>query len=230
MGSSAVVGRNVLDVMPVEVTRDAAAKIMQTLSQGDIWSGEFDVRNREGGPLRVAVTDLPIHDSERRLAGIVGVSALSGHPARVAAAAEKAAGAACTLWPRQITADVSGIDPGAQAFASEPHLIQLLSLLLIHHAKTLDEGRTAEIVAQNVTREALEEFGVAGERSPMIHLTVAIRSGGQDTHATREMLRTARDSSFASRLVAMAKGRLFIGSSPGRPAVYHLILPVTLSS
>ncbi len=224
-----VVGRNILDVMPAEVTRDAAAKILQTLSQGEIWSGEFDVQSREGGPLRVAVTDLPIHDSQRRLAGIIGVSALCGQPARVAAAAEKAAAAARALWPGQITADVSRIHPGAHAFASEPHLIQLLSLLLIHHARTLGEGRSAEIVAQNVTRETLDEFGVSRGHGSLIHLTVAIRSGGEVTQATREMLRTARESNFANRLVAMANGRLFIGSSPGRPAVYHLLLPVTLS-
>jgi PAS domain S-box-containing protein len=69
-----VVGRNIIDVTPSTMSRAQAVELMERLSAGESWSGEFDVKRKDGETFRVLVTDSPIYDSQGRLSGIVGVS------------------------------------------------------------------------------------------------------------------------------------------------------------
>src|SRR5437588_2569637 len=48
---------------------------MSRLAAGEPWSGEFEVRRRDGTPFPASVTDTPIQDESGNLTGIVGVSA-----------------------------------------------------------------------------------------------------------------------------------------------------------
>ncbi|HEX2080095.1 MAG TPA: PAS domain S-box protein [Longimicrobium sp.] len=69
-----VVGRNVVDVMPAELSREQAAELMERLRAGERWEGEFRVRRRDGSAFLAWVADLPIRDDHGRVVGIVGIS------------------------------------------------------------------------------------------------------------------------------------------------------------
>jgi PAS domain S-box-containing protein len=68
------VGRSILDVTPGESRGAQAAEIMSRLAAGGTWSGEFDVRRRDGTTFPAQVTDTPILDEDGRVVGVVGVS------------------------------------------------------------------------------------------------------------------------------------------------------------
>jgi PAS domain S-box-containing protein len=70
-----VMGRDIVEVTPAETTREQAAEIMSRLMAGETWSGEFEVRRRDGTTFPASVTDTPIQDEAGNLIGIVGVSA-----------------------------------------------------------------------------------------------------------------------------------------------------------
>jgi PAS domain S-box-containing protein len=68
------VGRSILEVTPEEGEGAHAAEIMSWLAAGKTWSGEFNVRRRDGTSFPALVTDTPIQDEAGRLVGVVGVS------------------------------------------------------------------------------------------------------------------------------------------------------------
>ncbi|HEX8559503.1 MAG TPA: ATP-binding protein [Pyrinomonadaceae bacterium] len=70
-----VVGRNVLELTPADADASRAAEIMSRLAAGETWSGEFNLRRRDGSVFPAHVTDTPIHDAGGNLVGVVGVAA-----------------------------------------------------------------------------------------------------------------------------------------------------------
>lgn len=73
--SEEVMGRNVLEVTPSESMRERAGEIMAALKAGEAWTGEFEVRRKDGSSFPVEVTDAPIRGPAGELLGIVGISA-----------------------------------------------------------------------------------------------------------------------------------------------------------
>jgi PAS domain S-box-containing protein len=71
--SGDVVGRNIVDVTRGQQSAAEAESIMRDLLNGKTWSGPFLVRHRDGTPILLHVTDIPVF-SERSVVGIVGVS------------------------------------------------------------------------------------------------------------------------------------------------------------
>lgn len=69
-----VLGRDVLEVTPAEMTRDQAADLMTCLSRGESWSGEFLVRRKDGRRFEVMVTDTPVFDGDGNVTGVIGIS------------------------------------------------------------------------------------------------------------------------------------------------------------
>jgi PAS domain S-box-containing protein len=69
-----VIGRNVLDVTPSDMSAAQSEGIMTALQQGRTWTGEFNARTREGGSVVVHVRDVPVRDSNGDLIGIIGIS------------------------------------------------------------------------------------------------------------------------------------------------------------
>ncbi|HEX7314823.1 MAG TPA: PAS domain S-box protein [Pyrinomonadaceae bacterium] len=67
-------GRNIIEVTPAETSGAQALEIMSRLASGETWSGEFNVRRRDGTSFPAMVTDTPIQDETGRLVGMVGVS------------------------------------------------------------------------------------------------------------------------------------------------------------
>lgn len=72
--SEEVLGRDIGDITPAVIAQDRARQLMQRLSAGERWSGEFKVRDRSGREFPVLVSDSPIRDDEGELIGIIGTS------------------------------------------------------------------------------------------------------------------------------------------------------------
>lgn len=69
-----VLGRNVVDVTPTLASREAADALMARLRRGESWSGEFQVRRRDGSSFTAHVTNAPVLGERGELLAIVGVS------------------------------------------------------------------------------------------------------------------------------------------------------------
>ena len=70
-----VLGRRIVDVVVAPTAADQAAEIMGQLRAGHSWSGEFQVRRRDGTIFPAFVTDTPIFDGDGQLQAIIGISA-----------------------------------------------------------------------------------------------------------------------------------------------------------
>jgi PAS domain S-box-containing protein len=68
------VGRSILEVIPAEQSLEEAQQIMTTLRSGQIWSGQFAVRHRDGHQFVVQVTDSALLSPEGQVLAIIGVS------------------------------------------------------------------------------------------------------------------------------------------------------------
>lgn len=69
-----VMGRNILEVTPSDLSREAAGEIMSRLLEGRSWSGDFEVRTKSGDTLKVDVSDVPVRSPLGELVAVIGVS------------------------------------------------------------------------------------------------------------------------------------------------------------
>ena len=69
-----VLGSDVVQITPSELSQAEGARIMDTLRGGETWSGRFIVRDKLGRRFLAEVTDVPVRDERGELIGIVGVS------------------------------------------------------------------------------------------------------------------------------------------------------------
>ncbi|HEV7682135.1 MAG TPA: PAS domain S-box protein [Pyrinomonadaceae bacterium] len=67
-------GANILDLTPSATLREKAAEILAALKSGQSWTGEFEVRRRDGALFPALITDSPIINAKGELIGFVGVS------------------------------------------------------------------------------------------------------------------------------------------------------------
>lgn len=67
-------GMQIVDLTAASQAREQASEIMQNLSKGEDWSGEFPVRRKDGTVFPAYVTDSPVYDHSGKLAAIIGVS------------------------------------------------------------------------------------------------------------------------------------------------------------
>ncbi len=72
--SSEATGRNIMDMTPSEMTRDQAREIIESLSRGEEWSGEFRVRRKDGTDFLAQVSNAPLLNAQGEQFGIVGSS------------------------------------------------------------------------------------------------------------------------------------------------------------
>lgn len=210
------IGRNILEVTVADISREMGQEIMRSLAAGHVWSGEFSVRDRDGHAFRVEVTDLPF-DAGAEVTGVVGISARPGPHSPLETLLARVAGAAESLWPNRITLDVDL--GGVTARASDPHVIQLLSLLLRHELHVLEEGEPIAIAASPEADSRLGGFHVFG--SSGAYVRIAPRGMRSDP-----LLREVRTSvsPYAGALVRLAGGKLFIGGSRTSRSM-HLLMP-----
>ena len=69
-----VLGRDVTEVTPTEESLGQAVEILDGLRRGERWSGELELRKKDGSVFPALVTDAPVRDRRGRLIGIIGVS------------------------------------------------------------------------------------------------------------------------------------------------------------
>ncbi|MBI3805670.1 MAG: PAS domain S-box protein [Nitrospirae bacterium] len=69
-----VLGRNITEVTPSDLSYEEGVKIMRRLALGRGWSGEFQVRRRDGSLFTAMVVDTPIRNERGELIGVIGVS------------------------------------------------------------------------------------------------------------------------------------------------------------
>jgi PAS domain S-box-containing protein len=72
--SKEVVGRNIMEITVGEGTEQEAKQHMSELNDGKCWSGEFQVRCKNGEFLTALVTLSPMVDESGAAIGIVGIS------------------------------------------------------------------------------------------------------------------------------------------------------------
>jgi PAS domain S-box-containing protein len=222
-----VIGRDVLEVTPTALSRSRGAEIMQTLAQGQVWSGEFRVQKRRGKPFMASVTDVPLLGAAGGVAGVIGVSAPSRSPTRLAPLLKKIAAAAGRVWPRQITFDVA-LPAAASVTASEPHIVQLLALLILLYSDALDRGAEIEVAAGSAEKSPFAEFGLAAD-APALYLRIDRRDERPSYSVLRSLPFTTEPTKYTSALVRMVGGMLISGTAPGRLSALHLFLPLTSS-
>jgi PAS domain S-box-containing protein len=68
------IGRSIMEVTLSEEMLERAEEIMMELRAGKSWSGEFEVRRKDGTIFPAMATDTPVHDEEGNLVAIIGVS------------------------------------------------------------------------------------------------------------------------------------------------------------
>ncbi len=68
------VGRTVYEVTVPDTSAAEAAAIMQSLRAGEHWSGEFQVRHRDGRVFTAEVRNVPVVGSDGELEAIIGLS------------------------------------------------------------------------------------------------------------------------------------------------------------
>jgi len=71
---SEAVGSNILDLTPADTLKEKGEEILARLKLGESWSGEFQVKKKDGSAFPAMVTDSPIFDEQGKLIGTVGVS------------------------------------------------------------------------------------------------------------------------------------------------------------
>lgn len=69
-----VLGGNIVDFTPSELSRQQAQELMSRLSKGEPWAGEFNVRRKDGSTFWAQVTNTPVVDAHGTLTSIIGVS------------------------------------------------------------------------------------------------------------------------------------------------------------
>lgn len=83
-----VLGRDIMEVTPSPGMVERAEEIMATLREGRAWSGEFELRRRDGSTFPAQVTDAPLRNEDGELVGIVGISTDISERARLERALE----------------------------------------------------------------------------------------------------------------------------------------------
>lgn len=68
------IGNNIVDLLPANQSKEQAIEIMERLSKGETWAGEFLVQGKDGKIFPIYVTDSPIYDQNNMTAGVVGIS------------------------------------------------------------------------------------------------------------------------------------------------------------
>jgi len=218
-----VLGRDILTVTPSEVSRAQGAEIMSTLAAGEVWSGAFRVQARDGNAFTASVTDVPLLGDVNGVSGIVGVSAPSQAPTDAVALMTRFAAACAKAWPDQIVLTVSGLQR-AIVSASEPHLIQLLSLLVILYTDVLERGGALEIELGLAEHSLFADFGLAAAPSA-VYIRIGRREEKRTYSVVRSVVRSAEPTRYALALVRMVEGLLLAAAAPQQLNALHLFLP-----
>jgi PAS domain S-box-containing protein len=221
--SDEVIGRDILAITPSHLSRTEAAEIMDTLRVGDVWSGDFRVRRRNGEEFLATVTDVPLLDDAQQLTGVVGVSAIAESRSPFSALMRRFADACDQLWPDRVALELE-LPGDAMVAVSDPHLLQLVALLMIRQGAAMERGSHAQITVGTVEAIRFAEFiDIPPENA--LGIRFAWSDQGMLDSPLKRFVRTARAEPYAAKLVKIANGVLLRGFDQTHWRVMHLILP-----
>jgi PAS domain S-box-containing protein len=183
-----VLGRDVVEVVPSEMSREQAAELMERLRAGDRWEGEFAVRRRDGSRFHAWVADVPVLDDDGRVMGIVGVSSdLTSH-----VEAKEALGRAelAALRERERLWTVFRHSPAALALVRGPR-----------HVFELANAAYVRLMQRDVVGQALEDAfpELAGQGITEL-LDDAHRTGRAQVGIERKVRLMGRDGEMVDRV------------------------------
>lgn len=69
-----VMGKNVMTLIPTDLSFTEGLAIMEQLKRGQSWSGQYRVKNKKGESFLAHVHDSPFYNQQGEIAGIIGVS------------------------------------------------------------------------------------------------------------------------------------------------------------
>ncbi|HET6558989.1 MAG TPA: PAS domain S-box protein, partial [Prolixibacteraceae bacterium] len=69
-----VLGKNILDLVPIEFTLEKSMEVTEKISRGEIWTDEFMAQRKDGSRFPVFISNSPFFDESGALAGIIGIS------------------------------------------------------------------------------------------------------------------------------------------------------------
>jgi len=216
-----VIGENIVEVTPSAIARAQAEEIMRALAAGTVWSGEFEVRRRDGDVFLASVTDVPLV-AGGEMKGIVGLSGPSRSPSDVVSIVKRFAAAADRSWPGRISARID-VDQ-AMTTASEPHLMQLLALLLLHQEDALRDGTPLEVSVAPPKPSPFSDFGLFSGR-PSVYVRVGLQKRRGVYSVLRESKESIEPAKYVPALVRIVGGTLIRAAVPDGFTAWHLLLP-----
>jgi PAS domain S-box-containing protein len=83
-----VLGKDVTGILVPADDHATSTAIVEQVSAGGEWTGEFTTVHKDGEPIRIWVSDRPVHDEHGEIVGVVGVSEDLTEHRRVAEVAE----------------------------------------------------------------------------------------------------------------------------------------------
>ncbi len=113
-------GENIMVVTPAPAMIEEAETIMALLTQGETWTGEFEVQRKDGSTFPALVTDSPVLDDDENLVAIIGVSRDLTETHRLTAYLKEAQEiAGLGIWE---------YEPASQTFWASKHKRKMLGL------------------------------------------------------------------------------------------------------
>ena len=166
-----VLGRDVVQVVPAEMSRGQAEELMARLRAGERWQGEFPVRRRDGSRFHAWVADVPMLDEQGRVIGIVGVSSdLTRRRATQEAlgrAEEEARRERERLW------SVFRHSPAALALVRGPdHVFELANAAYVRLAQREVVGRSLREVFPELAGQGILELLADAWRTGRAHVGI----------------------------------------------------------
>ena len=67
-------GQFIVDLIHIEASNEQVSELMSTISQGETWSGELQVKRKDDRRFLAEVTEAPILDYNGQLTGMIGIS------------------------------------------------------------------------------------------------------------------------------------------------------------
>lgn len=177
-----VIGRSIVDVTPSAATQEQAAALMANLQVGMSWSGDFEVRRRDGTTFPALVTDSPVVNATGQMIGIVGVS-IDISAQRAAERALHEAQAELEMRVAARTQELAATNDRLQAELAERMRAETMLAAHLHAQEAL--AQSAQILLQPT---------IAAQRSAVIDQALtALRSGVRCSHAFLLQLHAAPD-------------------------------------
>jgi PAS domain S-box-containing protein len=68
------IGKNIMELTTPETNIEQANQIMEVLKKGQTWTGQFNVRKKDGTGFAAQITNSPTYDEHNLLSGIIGIS------------------------------------------------------------------------------------------------------------------------------------------------------------